>query len=223
MKHRSHVIPFVLVALAAMIVLFPRNGTGFGVGLGLVLLLCPLLMGTMMWLMMRRPDAVREHPEHVQSPESANRRDRSRFGGTTNTQLAVLLFVGLGVAVMIRGASAADSNRAFNLPTAVTVSLASLPPEMSAMYQYAADHADHFATIPCYCGCDDSLGHSNLKDCFVTPEGRWDAHASGCGVCSAEATTAKELFDAGTRATEVRQQIVDRYGPPPATQQGTQP
>ena len=69
-KHRSHVIPFVLVALAAMIVLVPRSGTGFGVGLGLVLLLCPLVMGTMMWLMMRRPGHDASPPQtKVEIPE----------------------------------------------------------------------------------------------------------------------------------------------------------
>ena len=56
-----------VVALAAMIFLVPRGGIGFGVGLGLVLLLCPLVMGTMMWLMMRRPDAATEHPGQLQS------------------------------------------------------------------------------------------------------------------------------------------------------------
>ncbi|MEQ1874575.1 MAG: PCYCGC motif-containing (lipo)protein [Ilumatobacteraceae bacterium] len=159
-----------------------------------------------------------------QQPESANRRDRSRFSGRVAAQLTVLLLVGLGIALMIRGASAADANRAVTVPTAVTVSLASLPSEMSSMYQYAADHADHFATIPCYCGCDNSLGHRSLEDCFVTAEGGWDAHASGCGVCSAEATTAKELLDDdGVAAADVRQQVIDRYGPPPASQQGAQP
>ena len=72
MKNRSHVIPFVLVALAAMIFLAPRSGAGFGVGLGLVLLLCPLVMGTMMWLMMRRPDAASEHREQVQAPPAVD-------------------------------------------------------------------------------------------------------------------------------------------------------
>ncbi|MEQ1874576.1 MAG: hypothetical protein ABL953_12700 [Ilumatobacteraceae bacterium] len=72
MKNRSHVIPFVFVAIAAMIFLVPRSGAGFGVGLGLVLLLCPLVMGTMMWLMMRRPDAASEHREHAQAPPAAN-------------------------------------------------------------------------------------------------------------------------------------------------------
>ncbi len=67
MKHRSHLIPFVLVALAAMIFLVPSGGTGFGLGLGLILVLCPLVMGTMRWLMMRRPDAANGQREQVQS------------------------------------------------------------------------------------------------------------------------------------------------------------
>lgn len=154
--------------------------------------------------------------------DSAHLGDRPRFGWTTVAQLAVILLVGVAVATVIRSASAATSDRTPTIPTAVTVELASLPPEVSAMYLYAADHAEHFANIPCYCGCDRSLGHRNLQDCFVTRDSDWDAHASGCGVCTAEATTAKELFDNGVEAAAVRQRIIDRYGPPPATQQGAQ-
>ena len=145
---------------------------------------------------------------------------------TSRVQLAVLLMIvglGVGVAMLTRGAGVTDADRARNAPTVVTVSLASLPSEVSAMYLYAADHAEHYTTIPCYCGCDRSLAHRNLKDCFVTPDGDWDAHASGCGVCTAESTTAKELFDSGIGATAVRQQVIDRYGPSPVAQQGAKP
>jgi hypothetical protein len=74
----------------------------------------------------------------------------------------------------------------------------------------------HFADIPCYCGCDRGLGHRNLEDCFVNAAGDWDAHASGCGVCTAEAIAAREQLDAGIAIAEVRQSIIDRFGPPPA-------
>lgn len=67
MNHRSRMIPFMIVALVAMIILVPRSSAGFGVGIGLALLLCPLVMGSMMWLMMRQNDAPADHTEHVQS------------------------------------------------------------------------------------------------------------------------------------------------------------
>ncbi|MBI4883903.1 MAG: hypothetical protein HY826_07605 [Actinobacteria bacterium] len=145
------------------------------------------------------------------------RSDRAGNGWNVAVGVVLILLVGLGVVILIRGASTADSSRALEAPTVVTVSLAALPAEMSAMYHYAADHAEHFTTIPCYCGCDRSLGHRNLKDCFVTPAGEWDAHASGCGVCTVEAATAKELLESGADAAAVRRQIIDRYGPSPTT------
>lgn len=53
----------MIVALVAMIFLAPRSNAGFGLGIGLVLLLCPLVMGSMMWLMMRQHDAPVDHVE----------------------------------------------------------------------------------------------------------------------------------------------------------------
>lgn len=138
-------------------------------------------------------------------------------------ELALVVFVGLGVAVLIRGASAADPDHALRSSTAVTVALDALPTEIAEMYRYAAGHAEQFTEIPCYCGCDRSLGHRNLEDCFVTTDGSWDAHASGCTVCTIEASSAQELIDAGTDTAVVRQTIIDRYGPPPAAQPGATP
>ena len=132
-------------------------------------------------------------------------------------ELALVALIAVGVAALIRGASGADPSDAFAASPPATVSLAVLPSTMADIYQYAADHSDHFAQLPCYCGCEHSLGHRNLEDCFVNAVGGgWDAHASGCGVCTAEAVTARELLDTNTEIDTVRQAIVDRYGPPPA-------
>ena len=156
--------------------------------------------------------------EHDPTPEPGPSGDRSGYGWIIAIELALLVFVGLGVAALIRGASGTDLNDALRSPTAVTVSLAALPTEIADMYHYVADHAEQFTQIPCYCGCDSSLGHRNLEDCFVTADGRWDAHASGCAVCTTEAANARELIAVGADASVVRQAIVDRYGPPPAAQ-----
>lgn len=141
--------------------------------------------------------------------------DRSGYGWIIAVELAIVLFVGLGVASLIRGASAADPDHALHSPTAVTVSLGMLPTEIATAYQYAAEHAGQFSQIPCFCGCVRSLGHRNLEDCFVTPDGAWDAHASGCAVCTLEAASARELIATGTDMALVRQTIIDRYGPRP--------
>jgi hypothetical protein len=153
-------------------------------------------------------------------PDPGHSYDWSGFGRIIAIELALVAFIGLGVTLLIRGASAADPNDALRSPTAVTVSLATLPMETAEMYRYAAGHAEQFAQIPCYCGCDRSLGHRSLEDCFVTADGSWDAHASGCTVCTIEASSAQKLIDAGTETAVVRRAIIDRYGPPPATQPG---
>ena len=78
-----------------------------------------------------------------------------------------------------------------------------------------AGHLD-LAQIPCYCGCDRSLGHRNLADCYITATGAWDAHASGCAVCGNETATAREQLAAGRSIADVRTSIIDQYGPPPS-------
>lgn len=145
--------------------------------------------------------------------------DEPRPRGTLRVvvvEMALVLFVVVAVGGTIRGASAPDPSDVRGSELSTTVSLESLPVATAEMYKYAADHADHFASLPCHCGCDRSLGHRNLEDCFVNPAGGWDAHAAGCGVCIAEARTAQELLDADTVIGAVRQVIIDRYGPLPA-------
>lgn len=131
-------------------------------------------------------------------------------------ELALVALIFVGVAALIRGASAPDPADAAPAAATPTVNLADLPDVSADVYRYAADHAMHFTDIPCYCGCDRSLGHRNLEDCFVNATGDWDAHASGCGVCTAEAVAAREQLDAGIGIAEVRQSIIGRFGPPPA-------
>lgn len=130
-------------------------------------------------------------------------------------ELAVVALIFVGVAVLVRGAGGADPSDANAAPKPATVSLAALPPAMSDTYHYAAEHVAEFMAIPCFCGCQQTLGHRNLEDCFVTPDGEWDAHASGCGVCTAEAVAAKELLDTNTPIDAVRKAIIHRFGPPP--------
>jgi hypothetical protein len=137
-------------------------------------------------------------------------------------ELAVVLLIAVGISGFIRGASApdpvdaagpADASRPAASPT---VALADLPESTADVYRYAASHAGHFTELPCYCGCEQSLGHLNLEDCFVNADGDWDAHASGCAVCTQEAIAAREQLDAGIPIGDVRQSIIDRFGPAPA-------
>ena len=131
-------------------------------------------------------------------------------------ELVVLALIVLGIVGLIRGASEPDGAVAMAEPPVVTVELSNVTSAIADDYHYAADNLTNFAQIPCYCGCDRSLGHRNLADCYVTATGAWDAHASGCAVCGNETATAREQLTAGTPIIDVRSSIIDQYGPPPS-------
>ena len=63
------------------------------------------------------------------------------------------------------------------------------------------------AQLPCYCHCDESMGHRSLHSCYV------DNHASQCAVCVNEALTAYRLQrNEGLTPAQVRERIIAEYG-----------
>ena len=78
-------------------------------------------------------------------------------------------------------------------------------------YEFAAAHPADMARIPCYCGCF-GLDHGSLLDCFVKPEGGWEAHASTCGVCGDEAGKVEARLAQGEPIESVRAAIIDQFG-----------
>lgn len=93
-----------------------------------------------------------------------------------------------------------------------TVELASLPALQQELYRAAAADPDAFESVACYCGCEAFLDHRHLRDCFVRPDGGWERHATGCGVCLAEARDVIDLHATGTPLDEIGRRIDDRYG-----------
>lgn len=61
------------------------------------------------------------------------------------------------------------------------------------------------AQLPCYCHCDQSVGHKSLHSCFE------DDHAASCAVCVDEALLAYKLEKSGKNAAQIREQIADKY------------
>ena len=161
--------------------------------------------------------------ERVDEPGDSthSRNDRRIVVRIVLVELAVVLLIVIGIGGFIRGASAPDPADAAGAADAAqpaespTADLADLPDATAGIYRYAAGHAGHFTELPCYCGCEQSLGHLNLEDCFVNADGNWDAHASGCAVCTQEAIAAREQLDVGITIGDVRQSIIDSFGPPP--------
>jgi len=89
-----------------------------------------------------------------------------------------------------------------------------MPADMVAHYEHARANAGVYAQVPCFCGCQDMLGHRNLEDCFVTPDGAWESHASGCQVCIDESQMMMRMMGADMDAGMMRDRIVARFGGP---------
>jgi len=61
------------------------------------------------------------------------------------------------------------------------------------------------AQLPCYCHCDETVGHKSLHSCFE------DEHAASCAVCVDEALLAYQLERNGQTASQIRKQIIAQY------------
>jgi hypothetical protein len=136
--------------------------------------------------------------------------------------LVVLLPVAIVVGVVI-GAGTTDGSAGSvaggHGPAAVEpLDLASVSPAIAEHYRFAAAHEAELRQVPCFCGCEEFLGHRDLYDCFVRADGAgWDSHGAGCGVCIGEAITARRLLEAGRSPTEVRDAVVEQFGTTPIT------
>lgn len=138
--------------------------------------------------------------------------------GRRRLVLCLLTPVVVAVAV-IAGTFAAFAGSEGDAPgPAAPLELASVSTDVAGHYQAAADLADVYREVPCYCGCEEFLGHRDLYDCFVRADGQaWEAHAARCGVCIAESTLVRELVDAGTPAGDIPAAVIDRFGTTPTT------
>lgn len=96
--------------------------------------------------------------------------------------------------------------------------LATLSHDIAGHYRSAAEHPDAYQNVPCFCGCQEFLGHRDLYDCFVrADDAGWEAHAARCGVCIAESTLVLEQLDAGATPDQARNAVLDRFGTTPPT------
>ena len=85
-------------------------------------------------------------------------------------------------------------------------SYAMIKPDIKEAYSFAKMSSDKLTGLPCNCGCGtDAAGHGGrlhsrgLIDCFMNGDvnnlGKWDAHASECGLCYEDALYAKGLYE----------------------------
>jgi hypothetical protein len=149
---------------------------------------------------------------------------RAGSAGIWLAVLAIPVVAMLGAVVVLAG-SGGDDRTAAAAPTGSSQP-AEVPPLDLAMVststasQYHASKADPgtYRQVPCFCGCEEFLGHRNLYDCFVRADGEsWDAHASGCGICIAESISVQDLLDDGHDAASIRAEVISQYGSTPTT------
>jgi hypothetical protein len=131
-------------------------------------------------------------------------------------RLGAWLLFGIALAVAASGAACAGGEQgqapqARAMTGSGTVELAALPEPVAARYRFAEANRALMERIPCYCGCA-SLGHRSLYDCFLTPDGAYEAHGAGCGICQAEAVDVERLLGEGMSVAEIRAAIDATYG-----------
>ncbi len=139
-------------------------------------------------------------------------------------RLFAVLAALIGVGILVAGLSNAsiggvdlvpETGAMFDVAPGGLIDPADVPESVAVLYRAAHDHADFYAQVPCFCGCEAMLGHRHLLDCFARPDGGWEAHGLGCGVCLGEAQQVEDLLAAGVQsADEIRAAVVAEWGDP---------
>jgi hypothetical protein len=98
----------------------------------------------------------------------------------------------------------------YELPPSLSSLAPTLPPERFTgvtrnAYQAAREIPQTLTQLPCYCHCDQSMGHQSLHSCFE------DEHAASCAVCAGEALMAYRLQKQGLTPAQIRAQIIAEY------------
>lgn len=158
-----------------------------------------------------RPD------EPVALPVEGSDPDRAPGHGRLAVVIAVLVLVG-SLAWTWVAVGAHDAPAVGTTHTAMTVrggalDLTSVDESVAVHYRFAREHRAELAQLRCWCGCEQFLDHRHLADCFVRPDGGWEPHAAGCGVCLGEAALVAELLADGRSLTDISSTIEERFGP----------
>ncbi|MBI5803967.1 hypothetical protein HY450_01855 [Candidatus Pacearchaeota archaeon] len=97
-------------------------------------------------------------------------------------------------------------------------------PEIKDAYLFAKTNYQDLVGLPCNCGCGTPEGaeaHGSrvhelgLADCFtqgnVNEGGKWDRHASSCGLCYEDALYAKKLYSEGNSKEGIKSKLEEKY------------
>ncbi|MGZ4112805.1 MAG: PCYCGC motif-containing (lipo)protein [Tumebacillaceae bacterium] len=100
--------------------------------------------------------------------------------------------------------------------TALPSFLKNADPKIVQAYQVAAKNLELLQSMPCYCGCGESVGHTSNASCFVkgkTSDGKiiWDDHGTKCDTCMEIAVTSAKMKQEGKTTLEIRNFIDNKY------------
>lgn len=125
--------------------------------------------------------------------------------------VAVILLAGGATmgAVLMRGGH--QGPMTMRVAPGGTLDLATVSDPLAQHYRFAAAHPHEYAQVPCFCGCEATLEHRSLLDCFVRPQGGWEAHAAGCAVCIQESAMLRSMLADGAAPAQIRAEIVARF------------
>jgi hypothetical protein len=79
-----------------------------------------------------------------------------------------------------------------------------------AAYAVALEIPEALEAIPCYCSCG-AIGHKSLKECYLSPEGGFEEHASFCDICVNEALDVYLWRHEGVPIDVIRARIDEKY------------
>ncbi|HMM40399.1 MAG TPA: PCYCGC motif-containing (lipo)protein [Thermomicrobiales bacterium] len=130
----------------------------------------------------------------------------------------------LASAVVMLAAGAAPRQATAEIPALIPAAHRTLPAHIRAAgpmaemaYQAAIDHPQVVESVPCLCGCIESLGHQSNLDCYIEQKEVggvtvYSSHGLYCGVCQLITRDALDGAARGMTSSELQSMIVDRYG-----------
>ncbi|MBI4282157.1 MAG: hypothetical protein HY672_01550 [Chloroflexi bacterium] len=124
----------------------------------------------------------------------------------TKTRFWVATGVLLGALLVLAGCAKTEPGAEREFPDYVYRSTQAL-----RGYQLAVDNQEMLTYIPCYCGCGQDPAFKNLKNCFISDDGRFNSHGANCLVCLEEVEDAMTWKGQGLSVKEIRDRIDAKY------------
>ncbi len=95
-------------------------------------------------------------------------------------------------------------------------------PGIKEAYTFAKLSPEKLEGLPCNCGCmEDAASHGGrlhsrgLLDCFMEGDvnngGKWDAHATECGLCYEDTLFAKAEYEKGKTKEDISLMLIQKY------------